>query len=1185
METLDPATRGDIGGLLGGLDDGVRRPRAGLRPHPAPQRAGARTTPPTCSRRSTATARRCGRSSATASAWSSSLAARPRDLGGAADRAGRRCSSATAARQAELRETVRELGPALAAGPPDARRARRRHAGAAPAGRGRRPGDRRAGPVRAAAAGGHRRGRPAARRRPAGSSSDGPAPSCASSRPIARAALPVATQARAGRRARRCRSPGCSRSTCPRPSARSRTSAPPRAPTTPTATCSTWPRSWRPTLPDSALTGGELGPADCDPQRAVAGQAGAAAEAVHPRAGRQRVPALDRPAARHPHARAREALSDRRRRPGDVRGHGAAARARRSAFLYLSSRPAPRTTAGRRPVRGRLPADRGDERPRRRRDRRLGRARSRSTTRASPRSRCSSTTTIEPPRADATAAIRQQDTTGDSYVAFEPGRSRRAAARGRRPAHDRVRRGGGRGALPAHARRAALRRPAQRLRAGGAGGHPAHAHELARAVDGRGTDLNRAALDLRPGLAAANRALAEVNRQNAALRSLIADAEAVTRPGRVRSAQPRAARSTRSPARCDVTAAETRSLDAGLERLPATVRARRARRWPRCAAPPTAARPLAEELRDGAPQLATAVAARPRASSATCESFLTRTRPTLELTHRLCAPPAPTIEAEPARVVTGPFDLAPAISNLLRGVLGEDETIEVLFNEKFGLGAVSAGARQPARLSGRARRPPLHAGLGRPQLRGLRRARSSRAACSTCSTQARARDGAAARRAPAGAATPRGAGRPPVTRRLARRRRPRRRSPRRQRARRPARPRPVRRPDAGDRRSPPLPRRAPAPPAPPSETVTQPPRLPARMTSTRRHDSEHRRARMVRDAPTPLARRPMLLGVLVLAVGAFLLVVGFLATTGPPFQEKYRMQVTRAGRTRRPARRPGGAGRRAARRADQRRRARPPTRGGATVTANITKPGFRPLPARHDGLRPGALDRLRDLPRAAPGQRARPSWRTATACAPSAASGVDLLEVVQLFDRKARRDLRGTAVNAGFGRRRPRRASSTRRSPTRPPLARDLAAQLGAATRDDGALGRVVAGAARRRRAARRGTRPDDVAGADRLGRRDARARSRAAARTLRRTHPAGCPPFEDRFLAVAPEAEPLLDDLGRARRRPAADRAAPERDAAGAQRRARHGACAADRRRPDRRRRRPGPARWRGPSSSSCSR
>ena len=70
--------------------------------------------------------------------------------------------------------------------------------------------------------------------------------------------------------------------------------------------------------------------------------------------------------------------------------------------------------------------------------------------------------------------------------------------------------------------------------------------------------------------------------------------------------------------------------------------------------------------------------------------------------------------------MTGPFDLAPAISNLLRGVLGEDETIEVLFNEKFGLGAAAGRARQPAGLPGRPRRPPLHAGDRGPQLRGLR---------------------------------------------------------------------------------------------------------------------------------------------------------------------------------------------------------------------------------------------------------------------------------------------------------------------------------------------------------------------------------------------------------------------------------------------------------------------------------
>ena len=137
-----------------------------------------------------------------------------------------------------------------------------------------------------------------------------------------------------------------------------------------------------------------------------------------------------------------------------------------------------------------------------------------------------------------------------------------------------------------------------------------------------------------------------------------------------------------------MTAAETSSLDEGLRRLPATVRRGRST-MASLRRTATAARPLAVELRDGAPQLATAVQRAP-GFLGDLRSFLVRARPTLQLTHRLLRAAGPTIEAGPTRVVTGAFDLAPAISNLLRGVLGEDETIEVLFNEKFGLGAASA---------------------------------------------------------------------------------------------------------------------------------------------------------------------------------------------------------------------------------------------------------------------------------------------------------------------------------------------------------------------------------------------------------------------------------------------------------------------------------------------------------------
>jgi len=293
---------------------------------------------------------------------------------------------------------------------------------------------------------------------------------------------------------------------------------------------------------------------------------------------------------------------------------------------------------------------------------------------------------VERPRADATAAIRQQDTTGDSYVAFEPGRARRAlpdidgrptiACSGR-----------GKARCP---RTLVAPRLDDLLNAFGSSertGIQLTLTELARAVDGRGKDLNRAAIDLRPGLAAANRALVDVNRQNKALRDFIGDAEAVT--GQAARRRVSLGRSVDAlAATLEVTAAETASLDAGLKRLPATVRQGRST-MSALRRTATAARPLANELRAGAPQLATAIQRAP-SFLGDLRSFLVRAQPTLKATHRLLRAAGPTIEAGPTRVVTGAFDLAPAISNLLRGVLGEDETIEVLFNEKFGLGAASA---------------------------------------------------------------------------------------------------------------------------------------------------------------------------------------------------------------------------------------------------------------------------------------------------------------------------------------------------------------------------------------------------------------------------------------------------------------------------------------------------------------
>ena len=152
-----------------------------------------------------------------------------------------------------------------------------------------------------------------------------------------------------------------------------------------------------------------------------------------------------------------------------------------------------------------------------------------------------------------------------------------------------------------------------------------------------------------------------------------------------------------------------------------------------------------------------------------------------------------------------------------------------------------------------------------------------------------------------------------------------------------------------------------------------------------------------------------------------------------------------------------------------------PDRGRATVTANITKPGFRPLASDTKAyvrvhsivyetyleLRPGkSEDKLGD------GDRLRTAGR---------------LRRRPARDRAALRPQgtgrtcggppwrRGSASPAAAG------GSNSALADT-PPLARDLSAQLGAATREDGALGRIVAGASRTARGAR-GTRGDDVEG------------------------------------------------------------------------------------------------------------
>jgi len=294
---------------------------------------------------------------------------------------------------------------------------------------------------------------------------------------------------------------------------------------------------------------------------------------------------------------------------------------------------------------------------------------------------------IEQPMDDATAAIRQQDTTGDSYVAFDPGGDDSDQPLGEEgivcsdydtcpqtlvaPRLDDLLNAFG---------------PSERA------GVQLLLVELSRALDRRGADLNAAAIELRPALVAANEALAQVNEQNDALKSLITSAESVTSQAAERDEElgrlvESLARTTRA------TAADTGALDAGLEKLPETVeRARTTLAALSRAA--VAARPLAEQLAAGAPDLAQALELLPGFLVDT-EDWIQGSLPTLDLTRKVLRAAAPTLEVGNRRIITGPFDLSGATADLLNSVLGGEDAFPALFGDD-SYGEAGAGTLEAA---------------------------------------------------------------------------------------------------------------------------------------------------------------------------------------------------------------------------------------------------------------------------------------------------------------------------------------------------------------------------------------------------------------------------------------------------------------------------------------------------------
>jgi ABC-type transporter Mla subunit MlaD len=278
--------------------------------------------------------------------------------------------------------------------------------------------------------------------------------------------------------------------------------------------------------------------------------------------------------------------------------------------------------------------------------------------------------------------------------------------------------------------------------------------------------------------------------------------------------------------------------------------------------------------------------------------------------------------------------------------------------------------------------------------------------------------------------------------------------------------------------------------------------------------------RTVRRLTGKVDRHWMLLGCGVAAVALALAWIGWQSVNGVPFQNRYEVHVEVPADA--PILKEGDAVRMAGRFAGLITDVAPDD-GHVLVTAEL-RPDFAPL-----GRDSSANVKVRSIVYLTylelfPGNVSDPMPEGGTIPLARSGSGVDLLEVTQLFDRKARRALsdtvstagtgfagRGTELNAGL-------ADLGAAAP-------DLTSQLRALTARPGALSEIVAGGARVMRGIQ-GDAPDDlgetvVAGGAVLGALASRDAELGASVELLR-------PFEDELLKTTPLADPVLDDLAR---------------------------------------------------------
>jgi ABC-type transporter Mla subunit MlaD len=273
--------------------------------------------------------------------------------------------------------------------------------------------------------------------------------------------------------------------------------------------------------------------------------------------------------------------------------------------------------------------------------------------------------------------------------------------------------------------------------------------------------------------------------------------------------------------------------------------------------------------------------------------------------------------------------------------------------------------------------------------------------------------------------------------------------------------------------------------------------------------------RAVRRTGRRLEDHRLAAGLAVSAVGAVLAWVAWASVNGVPLQPRYQVHAVVSADA--PIVKPGDAVRIAGRLAgivtgvD-------PHHGSREVTMDL-RPGFAPI---------GRNARVRVTVKSIvyltyvsilPGNLNEPMAAGGTIPLRRTGSGVGLLEVVQLFDKQARRALSKASFNAGIG--------LAGRGPDLngalhdlPPLTRNGASELKALTSKPGAIARSIA-ATERVVSGLAGARPDDVRALLRSGSAVLGAvanQQGALGRSLDLLRP-----FEDQLLATAPLADPVL--------------------------------------------------------------